>query len=387
MRGQLLRANIFFIQNRNECVYAHILHKKAGLCRISCEYRTLQDSLATGRQTSACTLYGAISHSRFIKSTWMPGLSSIYHTRIGFRTDLIQLLDVRGNSSSAIFADQQRVASDAKLSHSAAAVDEIVTVSNEYHTISPLDCVREIKVNMKSTTFCLLMLLAQAASYDIPKPPTSRRVLLEKVFMGSAAVTAASFGLTPDAALASGGATAGKYTTIPIAKRRYYGRVQEAVHEFVLMGEDVVKADMSSSRIQNFFDPNGAVIVEAKRKDVNGQCTKKDNDCRGKEVRDSRYNDMKASMYLLGNAFRTDQQKPPDRLPTVKAAKAFFKEMDAMEKCVKKKKTNDKEAVGHYVAALDILDQYLDLVELPPIDGGYYDQAFDTRVGETARIM
>ena len=36
---------------------------------------------------------------------------------------------------------------------------------------------------------------------------------------------------------------------------------------------------------------------------------------------------MKASMYLLGNAFRINQQKAPDNLPTVKAAKAFFKEM------------------------------------------------------------
>ena len=153
------------------------------------------------------------------------------------------------------------------------------------------------------------------------------------------------------------------------------------------MGKEVVNADMGAPTIQKFFDLNGAVIVEAKRKDVNGQCTKKDNDCKGKEIRDSRYNDMKASMYLLANAFRTDQQKPPDRLPTVKAAKAFFKEVDAMEKLVKKKKKDDKEAVGHYVAALDCLDLYLDLVELPPIDGGYYDQEFDTRVGETARIM
>ena len=78
------------------------------------------------------------------------------------------------------------------------------------------------------------MLLSKTSSYDIPKPPTSRRVLLEKAFLEGAALTAASFGLTPpEAALASGGATAGKYTTIPIAKRRYYGRVQEAVHEFV----------------------------------------------------------------------------------------------------------------------------------------------------------
>lgn len=72
--------------------------------------------------------------------------------------------------------------------------------------------------------------------------------------------------------------------------------------------------DMSSPNIQLFFDPNGVVVVPARRKDVNGQCTKKDNNCKGTEIRDSRYNDMKVSMYLLANAFRTDQQKPPDRL-------------------------------------------------------------------------
>jgi hypothetical protein len=162
--------------------------------------------------------------------------------------------------------------------------------------------------------------------------------------------------------------------------------VQEGVHEFLAMGSDVVKGDMAAASIQQFFDPQGAVIVAAKRQDVNGQCTKKDGDCRGKEVRDSRYNDMKASMYLLGNAFRTDQQKPPDRLPTVKAAKAFFKEMDEMEKLVRKKRQNDKQAQEIYVAALDILDTYLDLVELPPTDSGNYDKEFDTLVGETARI-
>jgi hypothetical protein len=80
------------------------------------------------------------------------------------------------------------------------------------------------------------------------------------------------------------------------------------------MGPDFVKKDMTAEQIQRFFDPQGTVVVEARRQDVNGQCTKKGGDCRGKEVRDSRYNDMKASMYLLGNAFRTDQQKPPDRL-------------------------------------------------------------------------
>lgn len=146
---------------------------------------------------------------------------------------------------------------------------------------------------------------------------------------------------------------------------------------------------MSAPLIKDFFDLNSLVVVEARSQSINGQCTKKDNTCKGAEIRDSRYNDMKTSMYLLGNAFRINQQKPPDALPTVKAAKAFFKEMDAMEKRVtaKKIKPGDKEAVGHYAAALDILDVYLDLVELPPIDSGWYDKEFDRRVGESARIM
>jgi hypothetical protein len=192
------------------------------------------------------------------------------------------------------------------------------------------------------------------------------------------------------------------------------------------MGPLIVKGDMSNPIISTFFDVNGVVVVPAKRKDVNGQCTKKDNECKGREIRDSRWNDMKASMYLLGNAFRTDQQKPPDRLrtwtfghhflirchspflqshflsfplcpakqtkATVKAARAFFKEMNEMEKIVKSNSSKKMSASNAdmiqkiYTNALVVLDVYLDLVELPPTDSGHYDQEFDTLVGETARI-
>ena len=152
------------------------------------------------------------------------------------------------------------------------------------------------------------------------------------------------------------------------------------------IGPEVVKGDMGAAAIQAFFDTKGLVVVEARRQDVNGQCTKKNADCKGAEVRDSIYNDLKTSMYLLGNAFRINQTKAPDNLPTVKAAKAFFKEMDAMEKRVKKGKAGDKEAIGHYAAALDILDEYLDLVELPPTGSGYYEQTFSRAVGDSARL-
>lgn len=75
-------------------------------------------------------------------------------------------------------------------------------------------------------------------------------------------------------------------------------------------------------------------------------------------------------------------------IATVKAARAFFKEMNDLEKLVvtNKPKQSDSAAVQHYAAALDILDVYLDLVELPPIDSGHYEKEFDTLVGETARI-
>jgi hypothetical protein len=213
----------------------------------------------------------------------------------------------------------------------------------------------------------------------------NRRAVLDTLVAGTVGFIATA---AAPPALASGGATAGKYTTIPIAKRRYYGRVQEAVHEFLIMGPAMIAGNSAAEEVQHFFDLKGTVIVEAKKKDVNGQCTKKDGDCRGKEIRDSRYNDMKASMYLLGNAFRINQQKAPDNLPTVKAAKAFFKEMDGLEKTVTKspKSSNDAVAQKKFLDALDILDQYLDLVELPPTESGHYDKDFSTLVGESSRI-
>jgi len=219
--------------------------------------------------------------------------------------------------------------------------------------------------------------------------PASRRDLFQKTVASVAGVAGgiALSGLAPVApALASGGATAGKYTTIPIAKRRYYGRVQASVHEFLLLGPEVVASDFSQPKIQNFFDPKGLVVVKAKRKDINGQCTKKDSNCKGKEIVDSIYNDMKTSMYLLGNAFRLNQTKAPDNLPSVRAAKKFFKEMDLVEKAAMKRRKNDKESVVHFAAALEALDCFLDLVELPPTNSGWYDQTFDRAVGTSARI-
>ena len=188
-------------------------------------------------------------------------------------------------------------------------------------------------------------------------------------------------------ALASGGATAGKYTTIPIAKRRYYGRVQEAVHEFLLMAPAVIKGDLTDPIVQDFFDVTKTVVVPGKKKDINGVCTKKDGDCKSTDILDSRWNDMKTTMYLLGNAFRINQTKAPDNLPSVQAAKKFFRVVNKFEvRVVKKPSTNDKNAAAMYAEALDLLDEFLDLVELPPTETGHYDEEFSTLVGTSSRI-
>ena len=56
-------------------------------------------------------------------------------------------------------------------------------------------------------------------------------------------------------------------STIPIAKRRYYGRVQQGVHDFLAMGPELVKADTTGDKVQFFFDVNGVVVVAARRQD------------------------------------------------------------------------------------------------------------------------
>lgn len=57
------------------------------------------------------------------------------------------------------------------------------------------------------------------------------------------------------------------FSTIPIAKRRYYGRVQQGVHDFIAMGPELVKADTTGEKVKFFFDTDGVVVVEAKRQD------------------------------------------------------------------------------------------------------------------------
>lgn len=178
----------------------------------------------------------------------------------------------------------------------------------------------------------------------------------------------------PGAAMASGGATAGKYTTIPIAKRRYFGRVKQGVFEFLALGAAVKKGELSDPRITDFFSDNIQVVSARQKR----QCVGSGKECQVDEKFSSRWEDMKLSMYLLGNAFRMDSGKPPEKVKQVKEAKAFTSQVEKLRAAAKK--GDRKTAALSYAAAIEALDIYLNDVELPPTFTDEYNGGADLAV-------
>jgi len=204
---------------------------------------------------------------------------------------------------------------------------------------------------------------------DEPAAGSSRRAMLE----GTTALLL--LGAAPPAAFASGGATAGKYTTIPIAKRRYYGRVKQGVFEYLAVGDALKKGDLSSGTIDDFF-ADTILVSTAKQKK---QCLSPDDTtCRTQEKYSSRWEDMKLSMFLLGNAFRMDSGKPPEKVKQVKEAKAFFAQVDKLRKA--RKEGNKKSAALTYAASIEALEAFLNDVDLPPTFAPEYKEATDQEV-------
>merc|ERR1712087_215165 len=196
--------------------------------------------------------------------------------------------------------------------------------------------------------------------------------LARRSTLGAAAAAVFAMG-TPELALASGGATAGKYTTIPIAKRRYFGRVKQGVYEFMNMGGAIAKGDVGSEDITNFFAQTIKTASQRQKANCRGSDT-----CIVKEEFESRWDDMRLAMFLLGNAFRLDSGKPPEKVRQVKEAKAFFGEVEKLQKA--SKAGSRKEALLRYANAREALDVFLNDVELPPTDDPAYLDSADEKV-------
>jgi len=172
-------------------------------------------------------------------------------------------------------------------------------------------------------------------------------------------------------AAASGGSTAGKYSTIPSAKRRFFGRVRMGIYKFLQMEPDIVKGDIEGEFVQGFFAKS---IVKVKGGERIKGCEFAE--CLTKEKRTSRWLDFKAASDLLASAFRYDASDVPRDLPQVKVIRAYAKKVDKMQKAISEGDVAKVQQL--YQGAKNDLANFCPMVELAPITSEDYTHEWDT---------
>jgi len=184
-------------------------------------------------------------------------------------------------------------------------------------------------------------LYATCIAYRVPNrwaaERDTRRALLGRVAALPVAAVAAP-------ALASGGATAGKTTSIPRAKVRYFGRITQTVIAFDTLGA-AIKANEDAKAVgASFF---------------------KDSD-------DGPISELKTAGYLLSVAFKIDGKIPPDKIQQVKDHKQLIKDVDKLKGAMKETPAKMQAA---YLTASASMNTWLEGVDLPPVG----DKAWDPR--------
>jgi hypothetical protein len=135
------------------------------------------------------------------------------------------------------------------------------------------------------------------------------------------------------------------------------------------------QGDLKNEDISNFFADS---IVVARKKTKTNCLAPGTSACEISEKSTSRWEDMKLSCFLLGNAFRVDSGKPPEKVKQVKEAKVFFAEVDKLRRAADA--GNNKAAAVSYAAAKEALEIFLNDVELPPTSFPDYKQTADVSV-------
>jgi len=204
-------------------------------------------------------------------------------------------------------------------------------------------------------------------SMDMEKTHMARRVALGGLATGMWGMQS---GVQP--VFASGGATAGKYSTIPSAKRRFYGRVRQGIYQFLQMEPAVMKGDLKDPLITEFFAKTIIKVVGGiKEKGCDW------NECISKEKRTSRWNDFKAASDLLASAFRYDASDVNDYLPQVRIIRAMHKKVAKIQKAIE---AGDVATVQQlYKNCKMDLNKYTPMVELAQLDSPDYTHEWDTR--------
>lgn len=128
-----------------------------------------------------------------------------------------------------------------------------------------------------------------ASSAALPVAVCRRAVL---ALPGAAAAAGLLLGGAASPAMASGGATAGKTTSIPRAKLRYYARITGAVAAFERLSDALSAGSMGE--LKAFF------------------------------AKDGPYDELQGAGFLLAVAFKIDSKIPPDKVPTVRMHKCVL---------------------------------------------------------------
>ena len=105
---------------------------------------------------------------------------------------------------------------------------------------------------MRAATAVLLAAHSSAA-YLLPPPTTASGGVQTRREYLAAAASFSAVSLFAAAAQASGGATAGKTTSIPRAKLRYYGRMTEVIIAYDALGSVIKSGDGYKKAAGAFF--------------------------------------------------------------------------------------------------------------------------------------
>lgn len=160
----------------------------------------------------------------------------------------------------------------------------------------------------------------------------ARRSFLSKVALFPL-VALPPLSVTPAPAQASGGATAGGAYLLS-AKKRYYERVKVSVKGLLASVDELKNGDSKVAKAYFSSEDDGS------------------------------WKDLTAAGYLLSNAFRRSSSTAPDKLPAVKKYKAFAKEVEVLQKSLKKK--GAAAALDTFPSVEVALDDWLSEIELPP---------------------
>ncbi|CAJ1930408.1 unnamed protein product [Cylindrotheca closterium] len=138
--------------------------------------------------------------------------------------------------------------------------------------------------------------------------------------------------MSVESANASGGATAGGAYLLS-AKQRYNERVKTAVKGLLEVGTALKGG--STKEAEAYFGSEDA----------------------------GSWKDLTAAGYLLSNAFRRSSTTSPDSLPAVKKYKALVKEVEGLQKKLKK---GAGKAADQFSTVEEALEIWLTEIELPP---------------------